>query len=351
MDSLSDANSRLTHLVSALTEEDEMKRLSRSLDLGERLHFVVLTCKTPLQGKAAVTVFGQMGFPVTHLMPKQTFGYTFENLTSWLLTPLLDWPENETGKRLFVLDASSATHEEAEAWLPFFARMNLLRNNLMDRLPGPLLLLVTPALRMMFRERASDFWSIRSTEGFASALPELPDFLGRTPGRYIFETPDLNRLNDLVEYLEESRCRYEETPQNAGALRGYLYALNNFGQEVPTPEEAMPSFDKAEKILSSLMGHEPVETELQIIHAVILSNKADVFFRRDQPQKAETCYRASIDLFRKTMKEHHQNPLWWAQSFVDTLLTFGRMQQDAAFFEECLEYLKQEIIHRPNKRE
>ena len=167
------------NLVQKLRSEEDIKRLSRALALGER-NFCLLTCQSPLQTKACLAVIEDRveslvsrSISIQHLKPGNLVEYDLEDLIDSLMRPLLRKQQLVEGKQIIILDGSGATAQKLSTWQVFFERMNLMRNKIMKNLAGPLILVVTDRLNLEFAANAPDFWSIRSTAARAVPLPPV----------------------------------------------------------------------------------------------------------------------------------------------------------------------------------
>jgi len=170
----------LEKLKNELSQEHDIESLVRHIVLTNRRLFAILVCESPVQAKAAAEVMEKSvaemeGKAMTFLRfafkRKEEEPATFKELVPQILEPLFYWDDADKEKKVFLIDASDAQEQDQEGWIILFQRMNEVRNTLMNRLPGPLILVLTPALAMEFPRRAPDFWSIRSE--FAEAKANL----------------------------------------------------------------------------------------------------------------------------------------------------------------------------------
>ncbi|MDJ0838890.1 MAG: bifunctional serine/threonine-protein kinase/formylglycine-generating enzyme family protein [Acidobacteriota bacterium] len=151
------------------SEEPGFYRLIDSLSLADYMYFGVLSCRELRDGEPVVLYIQKClrqisddVIKVHHLRHPQGNPFKANHLGQELIDPLLEDFEGN-GYHLFVIDALwEITGKDSSEEKRFFRRLNELRNTIMDRLPGPLLLLTTTDLAVTFAREAPDFWSVRS---------------------------------------------------------------------------------------------------------------------------------------------------------------------------------------------
>ncbi len=167
-------------LKNELSQEHDIESLVRHIVLTNRRLFAILVCESPIQAKAAAEVLEKSAsemegkqIPFLHFAfkRKKEEPATFKELVPQILEPLFYWDDTDKEKKVFLIDASDAQEQDQEGWIILFQRMNEVRNTLMNRLPGPLILILTHVLAIEFPRRVPDFWSIRSE--FAEAKANL----------------------------------------------------------------------------------------------------------------------------------------------------------------------------------
>ncbi len=175
-------NEQFEALKDELRQEEDFCAFIESLALAEKMNFTILVCETPVQAKAALEVMEEAVNKTRGDTAEWVHFYfdrkegkrpTFDALASQILEPLYNWQNRDEKERVFVIDASGEVREDGDEWNIFFQRMNEVRNILMERLPGPLLLVLPPCFEAEFPRRAPDFWSVRS--GFARAKAQLTE--------------------------------------------------------------------------------------------------------------------------------------------------------------------------------
>ncbi|MDM8525160.1 NACHT domain-containing protein [Desulfococcaceae bacterium HSG8] len=190
-------NEQFEELKDKLRQEEDFCAIIESLALAEKMNFTILVCETTIQAKAALEVM-EDAVNSTRGQPSEWVHFSFERkeekrpsfeeLASQILEPLYYWQNKDEKDRVFVIDGSGESEEDGDEWNIFFQRMNEVRNILMERLPGPLVLIIPSCFEAEFPRRAPDFWSVRS--GFARAKAQLT------------EPPPLRK------YLEKEKERY-----------------------------------------------------------------------------------------------------------------------------------------------
>ncbi|MCP4109063.1 MAG: NACHT domain-containing protein [Desulfobacteraceae bacterium] len=159
-------------LKDELRQERAIRRVTRSIALAEEQNFTVIVCKEPVQARAVLSVIEEdvadmreeLVKVLRYSFKRENDGQaaSFHDLIAQILEPLFYWDDKESKNTVFAIDASDVEEQDEEAWLIFFQRMNEVRNTVMNRLPGPLLLLLPPGLDREFATRAPDFWSVCS---------------------------------------------------------------------------------------------------------------------------------------------------------------------------------------------
>ncbi len=181
---------KFKRLKESLRRERDIGRLAQSLGLAERMHVVLLVCSRPAQADAALAVLEEevrrlRDDRVEWIRVAPRGKSTVQSLAAEVqksLETVLDEKKN-TGK-VWVIDASGVKGEDEEKiWLQLFNRMNERRNEIINNLPGSLLLVLTPPLEYEFAFQAPDFWSVKSMVARATALPEenIPVYMDRGP--------------------------------------------------------------------------------------------------------------------------------------------------------------------------
>jgi tetratricopeptide (TPR) repeat protein len=94
--------------------------------------------------------------------PHAALARSREQLLDALLLPI--WEHQVKALTACVWDCADAQEAEADAWIAAFTRLNELRNHVIARVPGPLLLAAPTWLHLLFVHNAGDFWSIRGVQ-------------------------------------------------------------------------------------------------------------------------------------------------------------------------------------------
>ncbi len=189
-----------------LSEETGLNRLIDSLSLADYMYFGVLSSRELRDGgpildhiQENLQQILEEVITIHHLRHPPLNPLESAHLTRELIDPLLDDFKDE-GYQLFVIDAlwDMANHASLEG-ARFFRRLNELRNTIMDRLPGPLLLLTTTDLAVTFAREAPDFWSVRSVWEEIKISADKPEA----------DFTDVHH-KDLAEALEQAHVSHKE---------------------------------------------------------------------------------------------------------------------------------------------
>ncbi len=305
-------NDRLADLTTRIGKETGVRHLAECLALADRMHFSVLSCDMPIQADAALAVLGKAvsalrgeavrfrRFPLVDDSPVS--GLDYDRLAADVLNALFDRQSAE-GEEVFVIDASRAGKQEEDAWMALFQRLNEMRNVLMERLPGPLLLVAPPLLEIEFCYRAPDFWSIRSTYAKVASAPGL-EFGGAEPvydrdrTEAVADRPDVERL---LARISEARRRRVERPDDVDAARSLVILLGRLGDyEMNWGQLAQAEADHLEslKIMKELIALDPNRAEWRRGLSSSLNKVGDVHRTRGDLGKALAAYEESIDVIR-----------------------------------------------------
>lgn len=186
-----------------------------------------------------------------------------------VLEPLVATIDPPPHGRITVVDASQSGETEISRWATIFQRMNELRNTIVDRAGGELLLCLPPWLYETFATFAPDFWSIRSDEFL---LPDPPAPLlpwwhhpvfGRTihrimalaDGFLLEEIPSGSELTALADRLRGTSrlVRLGEKLLDLGRYEESAAVLDLFRQ-TNSPDFPINCITKAESFLQ--MGNQ-----------------------------------------------------------------------------------------------
>jgi hypothetical protein len=153
----------------------------RVLTRSRRFHFYILRSPSPRAADAALAALGALlparrAAPVTWeridpYPPADSTSLQHQPALLRVLEPLVAEINPPSHGRIVVVDASQSSESEISRWATIFQRMNELRNTIVDRTGGELLLCLPPWLYETFAIFAPDFWSIRSDE---FVLPDPP---------------------------------------------------------------------------------------------------------------------------------------------------------------------------------
>jgi len=164
------------------SHEPGLERLLDSLMLADRMFFAVLSTPPAIDVEALLSLvkkYLEHHLHTTlnlHHLKHAAFSKTPEedHLVRQLMKPLFEEPG--TGRHFFVINALGPSITESTAiWARFFRRLNESRNTIMDHLSGPLLLLTSPELAVLFAREAPDFWSVRSAWEEIKSLSSIGD--------------------------------------------------------------------------------------------------------------------------------------------------------------------------------
>lgn len=306
---------RFEKLKDELRRDEGIPHLIHSLAIAEKHEFMILVCKTPLQAEAAMEILSEdVSIASGNLISLHRFGPTdddtrnkplaFEDLVSLIIDPLTEWKKKEDLSHIFIVDASGASKEDEDAWTNIFRRLNEKRNELMDGLAGPLLLILTPALAIEFAFHAPELWGMRTNLVRTGAKFVRPpsdfDAFMQSESKAL-EKIDLDRLNTKIE---EARQRYTADPDSFTAARALDILLSRLGEyekERGSLERAQEIYEESLNVMRMITTRNPERTEWRYNLAASINNVGDVLKDRGDLNNALSHYQEGLEIMRQLL--------------------------------------------------
>jgi hypothetical protein len=211
-----------------------------------------------------------------------------------------------------VLDASSASASETEAWRRALRRLNERRNVLARTLGAPLVVLLPTDIERLLSSEAPDLWSVRS------GAFSLPPNLARPSGESPAATP-AHRPADVAfapsggsrQHLDAAEARHKEDPDDPVVQRELMVALGHAAiaalQDLRTSDARLLSV-RALAHSRSLSSRDPERPESLRDVSVSLDNVGRVAAARGDWASAGQAYEESLQLSRRLLSRDPERP-------------------------------------------
>lgn len=279
-----------------LEQDEDLLHLSHSLALAERMHFFMLVCEPPSAADKSLEIIEEIvvgqrqeAVLVQRLKPSLPVGFT--GLLSSLLEPLLNPGKNGAQSVLFIMDASLASKEESRDWILLFARMNEVRNTLMDRLPGPLLLVLPPFLEIEFAYNAPDFRSVCSTLARVKYSPYSLSIPAPPAQEYLVQ------LKQWQSRSRQTGERLAQSTKKTSTVKNYIDSLYAQGDKEMAQGHSLAArsvYEECLEVIRFLVSMDPSYREWRRKLSVSLEKIGDVNIALDNIDKSLSAYKECL---------------------------------------------------------
>lgn len=283
--------------------------------LSERCSFFLLSSKTQLSTNAALeylktSVEGLTGESIELVLYRPKYGSGYKEMIEDTIRPLLDRDMGSFGHTLYALDFTSFADTPNET-VVVFQRLNELRNAIVERLDGSLVVIAPFGMEREFALRAPDMWSVRCgvcmMEAALVESVDMPTF-AESPKAQTTLGYAKNDVTELSEEVARLRELYRGSPDNYAIGRGLLVALHRYGKyimEYGSLDDVLMIYEEAYKIAKQIHAANPASLEAARNLLVCYEKKGDIYLKMGDIQKAKTAYEESLEI-RKQI--HAANP-------------------------------------------
>jgi len=277
--------------------------------LSERCSFFLLSSKTPLSTNAALeylktSVEGLTGEEIELVLYRPKYGSGYKEMIEDTIRPLLDRDMGSFGHTLYAIDFTSFADTPNET-VVVFQRLNELRNAIVDRLDGSLVVIAPFGMEREFALRAPDMWSIRSGVCMMEAAlvenVDMPTYAespkAQTTLRYA-----KNDVTELSEEVARLRELYRGSPDNYAIAMGLLVAFDRYGKyimEYGSIDDALRLYEEAYEITKQIHAANPTSLEAARDLSVGYDKIGDIYLKTGDIQKAKTAYEESLEIAKQ----------------------------------------------------
>jgi hypothetical protein len=259
--------------IEAIKSHLSLQSLISGIILSQRCSFFLLSSKTLLTTDAilsyiqsSVETASDIPLELNVFRPNRKGDY--RDMLESMVRPLVEHEYSGFNHRLYVLDFTGMGEKQEEIAI-IFQRLNEMRNTLIGRLDGSLLVVLPFGMEREFAIRAPDLWSIRSSmcmmdEALSTADINIPSS-SETTRISVSAKYTQNAVSELSDDVTRLRELYRTSPSRnlRRALLVVLHRYGNYMSEYGGVGDALLLYDEALNCAKELCAENPDSLEAQ----------------------------------------------------------------------------------------
>ncbi|MCX6073089.1 MAG: tetratricopeptide repeat protein [Campylobacterales bacterium] len=319
--------------LKAIKSHPSLQSLINGIILSARCNFFLLSSKTPLTTDVLLsyiqsTVETAFGTPLDLKIfrPNRKPNSDYHDMLDAMIRPLSEYENSTFNHGLYVLDFTSMGDKQDEMAI-VFQRLNELRNTLIGRLDGSLLVILPFGTEREFAIRAPDLWSIRSSmcmmdEALYAVQTNIPPSSETIKISATTEYTQ-NAVAELSDDVVRLRELYRVSPTR-NISRALLVSLDRYGNyisEYGDINDALALYDEALTCAKGLLTENPDSLEAQRDLSVSYNKIGDSYLKIGDILHAEESYRQLLKI-TQTIAEKNPDSL---EAQRDLLVSYNRV--------------------------